>query len=147
MLLIMSCHTRLIDAFTSIFLMTKACIEHSIAPHLDKNANIVLPKLQIGSHETPEFKVDGKTMLSPSMSAMYMLLIVMFSTKLCDQMIEIIEIGQGKDLASREEKEENSSSRSPQQALWDSMKDKTAGLAQDIDATRCLLQRSPAMSL
>lgn len=145
MLLIMSCHCRLIDTLVSLFRMMQACVEHSITPQLDKEVVIILPRLEIGSHQVPELQVDAKSMLSPSTSSMYMLMVTMLSTKLCEQITEIIETGRGKEIGANEERQENSF-LSSRQAMWEGMKDKTEVLARDIDTTRRLLQRSSTNS-
>lgn len=142
MLLVMSCHCRLIDTHTSVFRMMQACIEYSIRPQMDKEAVIVLPRLQIGSHTAPAVQVDASTAVSPATSSMYMLMMTMFSTKLCEQMAEVMRTGQGKG-GEREEGLPESALLEPQQAMWDTMKGQTDRLSRDIDVTRRMLQRLP----
>ena len=143
MLLIMSCHCRLVDTYVSIFRMMQACIEYVIKPQMVKDAVIILPRLQFGSHEAPAMQVDAKTMLSPDTSSMYMLMVTTFSTKLCEQLTEVIGTEQGKGRCGKAENQGISSLQS-RQAMWDSMKDKTDCLARDIDRTRCMLQKAAA---
>lgn len=143
MLLIMSCHCRLVDTYISVLRMMQACIEHAITPQMDEDDAILLPKLQIGSHETPGVEVNAKTRLPPSTSGMYMLMIIIVSTKLCQQMADLIGTRRGNGRSDEEEGEGNTSLQ-PRRAMWDSMKSKTDGLMQNIDDTRHLLQEVPA---
>jgi hypothetical protein len=142
MLLVMSCHCRLVDTYISVLRMMQACIEHAITPQMEEDAVILLPKLQIGSHESPAVEVNAKKGLSPSASGMYMFMIIMVSTKLCEQMVELIGTGWGKE-GNDKEMEGNTFLQS-RRAMWDSMKGKTDGLAQDIDDMRRLLQQKSA---
>lgn len=143
MLLIMSCHCRLIDIYLSMFRLMQACIEPSINPRLDNGVAILLPRLQMGSHTVPEVEVNANSTLpTGTTSSMYMLMFTIFSTKLCEQMIELIRAGQGKD--SNSAAGSHATFAEPQRAMWKSMKDKTDRLSRDIDTTRRMLQRQPS---
>jgi hypothetical protein len=119
--------------------MMQACIEHAITPQMEEDAVILLPKLQVGSHESPAVEVSAKKGLPPSASGMYMLMIIMVSSKLCERMVELIGTGPGKE--GNDGGMEGNTFLQSRRSMWDSMKGKTDGLAQDLDDMRRRLQR------
>jgi hypothetical protein len=92
-LMVMSCHSRLMETYLSIFHMMQACIEYSVVPQKDKGWVVVLPRIQVGSHASPPIHVDANSSLSPGTTVMYMLMVTLLSSQLCAQLIDVMGAG------------------------------------------------------
>jgi hypothetical protein len=150
MLMIMSCHCRLTEIYLSIFQMMQACIEYSVAPQKEKNWAIVLPRLQVGSHAAPPMQVDANTSLSSTTSSMYMVMITMLSSQLCEKLADMMRVGdeeisgggRGIHLRGQGVGRGDEGPVSPSQYLFmTTVTDRTDRLRSTIDATKHLLQR------
>lgn len=134
LLLLMSCYSRLTEIYVAIFHMMQACIEHSAAPQREKDWAIILPRLQVASHVTPPLQVDGNMSLSKATSSMYMVMITMLSSELCDQVADMMQAGDGDIRAGFTE------IQSPSRCLFETtVTDRTDRLRSTIDATKQLL--------
>ena len=140
-LLIMSCHSRLIETYVSLFRMMHACLEFNVVPQLEEGAVIILPRLQVGSFAAPSIEVRTGTMPSPGTTSMYMLIITIFSTKLCEQLAEAMQMGQEKD-GKGEERGNGPAASDSRRGMWNTMNVGTDRLSREIDVTRRLLQQS-----
>lgn len=140
MFMVMSCHCCLTEIYLSMFEMMQACIEHSLAPQMDKDWAIVLPQLQIGSLASPPVHVDINVPLSSTMASMYMLMITMLSSKLWMEVADIMRAGGDVQTGF---------TPSPRciltDTMWNAVTDKTDRLSQTIDDTKRLLRRSSAV--
>ena len=155
MLMVMSCHCRLIDIYLSIFHMMQACIEYSLAPQLGDDWAVVLPQLQIGSQAAPPMQVDASSSLSHAKTSMYMLMITMFSSQLCAGVAGVMGIGSPKlcggegstHLRERGERDPHEDPVSTSRFLFEAVVvDRTNRLDQAIKTTKVLLQRFSLMS-
>lgn len=136
--MIISCHCRLTEIYTSLFQMMQACIEHSLAPRKGNDWAIILPELQVGSIASPPVHVDINTPVSPSTSSMYMLIITMLSSQLWERLADAMGVGDCITLGT--------DSRSLlTDAVWNAVMDKNSHMSQTIENTRLLLQRYSAV--
>ena len=72
---------------------------------------------------------------------MYMLIITIFSTKLCEQLAEAMQMGQEKD-GKGEERGNGAAASDSRRGMWNTMNVGTDRLSREIDVTRRLLQQS-----
>jgi hypothetical protein len=139
MLIVMSCHCRLIDTYVCIFKMMQDCIAFSKTPKIEENTVIILPRLQFGTYASPPLQVDAHTSPPASITWMYMLVITMLSSPLCDQVAEVMRWEDGGQARG------GGVSRDPllssQGAMWEAMAAKTGQLSRTIGDTKRLLQR------
>ena len=134
--MVASCHCRLTEIYISLFRMMQACIEHVLAPRMDKDWAVVLPQLQVGSVASPSVHVDIDTPLPSGTSSMYMLMVTMLSSRLCGQLADAMRVG-------------NDVPTSPilgsryvlADTVWDTVRDGTDRLLRIIEATKHLLRQ------
>ena len=141
-LLIISCHSRLIETYVSLFRMMHACLEFNVVPQLEEGAVIILPRLQVGSFAAPSIEVRTGTMPSPGTTSMYMLIITILSTKLCEQLAEAMQMGPEKDRRG-EERGNGAAASDSRRGMWNTMNVGTDRLSREIDVTQRLLQQFP----
>lgn len=141
MFMIMSCHSRLIEIYTSVFQMMQACIEHSLAPQMGKGWGVILPRLQIGSVASLPVHVDIDTPVSSAISSMYMLMITMISSQLWGQLASATRVGDGVNIDSA-----TMSSSGFSDTILYTLTDKNERIMRVIDATSHLLQPSSTVS-
>jgi hypothetical protein len=138
MFMVVSCHCRITELYSSVFELMQACIEHKLPPRIDKHWAVILPNLQFGSVTTPPVQVDIDSPLSPSNSSMYMLMFTMLSSQLWEQLVEVMRAGCAGEVSTSP----GSLSRSTLvDMMWDRVTEKNKDLSQIIDSTRHLLQR------
>lgn len=135
MFMIVSYHCRLVEIYGSLFQMVQACIQHSLAPHKDKDWAVILPRLQVGSVVSPPVQVDIYTPLPPATASMYMLMITMVSSQLWQQLAGIIRNEGNLSVVST-----SAPSCSMSESMCVVVTDKTECLLQSINATKILLQ-------
>lgn len=139
MLMVMSCHCRLIDTYVSIFRMMQDCIAFSKTPRIEENTVVIFPRLQFGTYASPPLQVDAHSSPPPSLTWMYMSVITMLSSPLCDQVAEVMRWEDGAWPQG------GGVSRSPglssQETIWEVMAAKTNQLVQTISDTKRQLQR------
>jgi hypothetical protein len=131
-LMILSCHCRLTDIYISMFEMMQACIEFSTIPKIDSAAGVILPRLQVGSHATPQVKVDKNNPMEVGTSRMYMVLVTMLSSQLHDTLADVMRAGLDNPTESE------SVSRDLFEA---SVTEGTARMGRSIDEANHLLQK------
>ena len=141
MLMVMSCHCRLIDIYLSIFQMMQVCMEYSFPPGVEDNWTVVLPRLQVGSHAAPLMQVDAKTPLSRSTTSMYMLMITMLSSQLCEKVAGVMGVRGDRDSGSTPSQRREASEMSEFDVLKARVRDRTERLERTIGTTQGLLQR------
>lgn len=136
MFMIISCHRRLMDIYECVFEMMRGCIEHSLTPNMEKHSIIILPQLQVGSHThtPPQVQVGANMPVSPGTSLMYMLMITMVSSQLCENLVEVIMSGSGGS-------PESTSGSEFMDSMWAVVIERTNRLAGIIDDISHLLQR------
>jgi hypothetical protein len=134
--MVVSCHCRLVDIYTSIFKMVQACVEHSFVPQLGPNWAVILPRLQVGSFDSPPVTVDANAHLSPITTSMYMVMITMLSSQLWEQLGSTIRAGI--DVATGSESMSRCTLVS---TMWNTVMVRTDQLVQTINVTQSLLQR------
>jgi hypothetical protein len=138
MFMVVSCHCRITELYSSVFELMQACIEHKLPPRIDKHWAVILPNLQFGSVTTPPVQVDIDSPLSPSNSSMYMLMFTMLSSQLWEQLVEVMRAGCAGEVSTSP----GSLSRSTLvDTMWDRVTEKNNDLSRIIDSTRHLLQR------
>ena len=162
LLMIMSCHYRLTDMYISIFQMMQACLEFSVIPSMDQDKDndwaIILPQYQVGSFTVPSVQVDANgttsssSPLSSSTASMYMVMITMLSSQLCETlagMMHMREVGQDVGSGGESGGESPSSGRKgkgrgtgDRPLFKATVTDRTNRLRHTIDITKQLLQRS-----
>ena len=162
LLMIMSCHYRLTDMYISIFQMMQACLKFPVTPSRDNDKDnawaIVLPQYQVGSFAIPSVHVDAdgtspSPPLSSSTASMYMVMITMLSSQLCETlagMMRMGDVGQnvgGGGGGGGGDRGGNSPLRG-RKGVGDrpffmaTITDRTNRLRRTIDTTKQLLQRS-----
>ena len=117
-------------------------MEYEITPQLEEGAFRIIPRLQIGSHTTPAMHLRSDTMSSSCTSSMYMLTITLSSAKLCEQLAEVVQLGQGK-YGRTEERDNGGIPSDSRPGMWSSMKVGTDRLSREIGVTPKLPQRFP----
>ena len=140
-LMVMSCHCRLTDIYLSIFHMMQVCMEHSFPPQVEDDWTVVLPKLQVGSHAAPSMQVDAKSSLSRSTSSMYMLMITMLSSQLCEKIAGVMGVKGERDFRLGSSQRREVPEVSEFDLLKARVKERTGRLERTISATQGLLQR------
>ncbi len=139
--MIMSCHSRLAEIFSSIFQMIRACIEFSLAPLKSDDLGVILPQLQVGSFASPPIYVDLKTPLAPAKSSAYMFMVMMLSSQLWEQLAEVMAARPHSGMGSV-----RASSDVLVDTVWNTMLDRTNDMSKTINTTRNLLQRSSVVA-
>ncbi|KAH8654419.1 hypothetical protein BGZ60DRAFT_532792 [Tricladium varicosporioides] len=134
LLMVVSCHSHLIEMYSTVFEMIQSCIEHSLVPRMGENWVVVLPRLQVGSLATPPIQVDVRNQLPATKSSMYILMILMLSSQLWEQLANLISAG--RDVAPVSTSKPH---RTFQDTMWDVLTDRTNSLFQAINATRNML--------
>ncbi|KAH6667628.1 hypothetical protein B0J14DRAFT_182907 [Halenospora varia] len=134
LLMIVSCHSHLIEMYTTVFEMIRACIEHSLAPKMGENWAVILPRLQVGSIATPPVQVDVRNPLPATKSSMYMLMVVMLSSQLWEQLANLVSAERDFSAVSTSKLH-----RTFKDTIWDVLTERTNSLSQTIDATRNML--------
>ena len=148
--MILSTHCRLTEIYLAIFAMMQACMEHSQPPLDKKEWTVILPQLQVGSHAVPSVQVTASTALPKSTSLMYMLLVVMILSQLCEGIARVMGLNDQPD--SRATEESNRQERGS--ADWDrftvspapcqvfsAATDRQSQLEKSLESTRQSLQR------
>ena len=155
LLMLLSCHCRLTETYLSIFRMMQACIQYSLPPTVDKDFALILPQLQVGSLSSPSMQVNINTPVSPATSSMYMVMITMLSSQLCETLASLLLVEQeemssgGRGNVSRGQGLDrvDQSPTSPFQLLFmATVTDRTHRLRDSIDTTKLLLQTYPVVA-
>lgn len=96
-LLILSCYYRLMDIYESIGRNIQSCSQNPQMPWPGDEAVVTLPSLQIGSF-SPDQLQDGESERPPSLStvSMHMMVMLMLSSQLCEQLRDVITEGLGR---------------------------------------------------
>ena len=140
-LLVMSCHCRLTDIYLSIFRMMQVCMEYSFPPQVEDDWTVVLPRLQVGSYAAPSMQVDAKTSLSRSTTSMYMLMITILSSQLCEKVAGVMGVKSDCIVGSIPLQRTEQPEVSEFDLLKARVRDKTERLERTISDTQGLLQR------
>ncbi|KLJ07875.1 hypothetical protein EMPG_16657 [Blastomyces silverae] len=132
MLMVLSCHSRLVEIYSITLRMMRGCVRHASVPRTERDWGIVLPRLQVGGCEvSPPLYIDMDTRPSRTMAPVYLHMVLMVSWKLWGQLAEI----------TMTERQNQSHSRSNPSgpladSLWNSLMGRTASLIQVIDAIK-----------
>ena len=150
MLMIMSCHCRLTDIYLSLLQMIQACADHSMALRREQDWAILLPQLQVGSYASPPILVDAKTSIPSVTASMYMVMITMLSSQICENLANEMRMEDndssqaGRNVHLQGEKVGKNAIRpiSPFYSLFTTtIADRTDRLRRTMDTTKQLLQR------
>ncbi|KAL3459493.1 hypothetical protein BJX64DRAFT_291162 [Aspergillus heterothallicus] len=91
-LMVGSCHSRLIAIYADIFSLIRLCIRHSSGPPRPRpDGAIILPKIQMGPLSYAPLRVDFETPLSMEKAFMYISMVAVFSAHLWGQLADVCD--------------------------------------------------------
>ncbi|PGH06271.1 hypothetical protein GX51_02468 [Blastomyces parvus] len=132
MLMILSCHSRLIEIYSTALRMIRGCVRHALVPRAERDWGVVLPRLQVGGCEVaPPLYIDMDTRPSRAMARVYLHMVLLVSWKLWGQLAETAMTERQNQSPSR-----SNASGALADSLWNSFMDRTASLIQVIDAIK-----------
>ncbi|TPX12343.1 uncharacterized protein E0L32_006990 [Thyridium curvatum] len=135
-LLLASCHSRLLQLYSGVIQRMQMCIEHSLRPGSGSDWKVILPKVQVGSLSLPPLQVDQASPApSKATSSMYMVMITTLSTQLWERVGLLLRTGDGCASGIMDWSEANAS-----ELAWCRMKDGTNNLKLEITRVQHLLQ-------
>lgn len=135
-LLILSCHLRLIDVYEQLFKHMKVCIEQKGVEYTRLQASFKAPQLKIGNYAPPI------TTALP----MQMLLLLHFATSLCDRAVELEghirepQNGIG-NLGSTQSNENEDGVAALSLASAEKVKERATGMLQHLSSLRTMMLR------